>query len=448
MFEINVYRHQYGVGQGNFHIQELAFSGLNGANRTHRFVYDCGGYPQKVKWCVEHAAPGPDKLKVDAVYLSHFESDHINGLNTLCANAEVKRIYAPHIDKAQAALILAMQITNTGAWTIELQSFVSTVIAVASGNPVNGVPVTRITGGDAPRGPELERPTEPLMNVDRDGTFAVSAPTGAIATHAERVIISGAIAQDTARVELWEIVHWYYARHTGITAGILDSLRADFPTFQADVEPGLELNAPLTSTAVTLTWMQNNFKAVAATYEKVMKAHNALRAAQGNPPIPNNHNVASLCLYSGSVPVFERLEHYMSYPQPSAYWYSMNPRFYTTQNIPRPHHRTAWLATGDAMLKVQDVWDKFQTHFTKTRLEGCLTIQIPHHGADTPSSDNYKTELIRRYQNCVISAGANSKDRHPHKNVIKDVLAKPAVLRLVNENDPLGFIEYLKFERK
>lgn len=447
MVKIDVYRHQYGVGQGNFHIQELAFSGLR-APLTHRFVYDCGGYPKAIKWCVEHATTAPERLKVDAVYLSHFENDHVNGLTALCANAQVDRIYAPHIDKAQAAHIVAMQIAKAGAWTIELQSFVSTVAGVASGGPVNGVPVTLIQGGDSPRASALELPSEPLNNVNQDAELSVSAPTGAVASHAERVIVSVPSAGGTHRVELWEIVHWYYARHSDLTAEILAALRAALPDFQTHAVPGLELNASPVLTATTLTWFQKNFKAVAKIYEEVMDLHNAFRVVKGDPPIPKNHNVASLCVYSGPVPIFAELEQYMSRPQPSAYWYSIKPGFYKAPYTDRTHYRSAWLATGDAMLKDRNVWNDFEVHFTTTRLDGCLTVQIPHHGADALSSQNYNPKLIRKHQNCVISAGANSKDRHPHKDVVKDILAKPAVLRLVNENDPMGFIEYLKFQRK
>lgn len=448
MVEINVYRHQYGVGQGNFHIQELVFSGSGINETTHRFVYDCGGYLKTVDWCIKHAAPGPARLEVDAVYLSHFESDHINGLTTLCANADVGRIYAPHIDKAQAAHILAMQISNEGGWNIELQSFVSTVVAVASGGPVNGVPVTQIRGGDSRPGPQAEQLTEPLTDFNREQQITVRAPTGSVETHAERVIISSPGGPTAARVELWEMVHWYYAAHSNITTGILDALRADFPEFKMDVEPGLEVNASLAAAAVTLIWMQKHFKAIAATYKKVMKAHNVARLANGDPPIADNHNVASLCLYSGPVPVYDRPVQYMSRPQPSAYWYSARSRFYIRPYLDLPHHRTAWLGTGDAMLKDPQVWGEFESHFNNTRLDGCLTVQVPHHGADAPSSNNYNPKLIRRYQNCVISAGANSKHGHPHKNVVKDILAKPAMLQLVNENDPIGFVEHIKFQRK
>lgn len=444
MVEIDVYRHQYGVGQGNFHVQELAFAGPKIPNRTYRFVYDCGGYPNVIKWCVKHATQGPQRLEINAIYLSHFESDHINGLTALCANANVLRVYAPHIDKAQAAHILAMQISNAGAWTVELQSFVSTVVAVASGGLVNGVPVTLIRGGDAQPDPQSERSTEPLTDLDRDGGFTLSAPKGAVATHAERVTIGLPIKGGATRIELWEMVHWYYAGHTDISNGILAAFRTAFKDFKTKIEPGLELNATLASTATTLTWMQNNFKAVAAVYVSVMKLHNDARVLAGLPKIPDDHNVASLCLYSGPVPANARLKQYMSRPPTSAYFYSVRSGLYTRLHL--PSDRTAWLATGDAMLKTAHVWDDFERHFSAIRLDRCATVQIPHHGADAPSSNNYNPKLIRHHQNCVISAGGISNHGHPHKNVVQSILAKPAILQLVTENDPMGFIEYLKFK--
>ena len=73
-------------------------------------------------------------------------------------------------------------------------------------------------------------------------------------------------------------------------------------------------------------------------------------------------------------------------------------------------------------------------------------IRILMGGHTIPSSNNYNPKLIRHHQNCVISAGAISNHGHPHKNVVQSILAKPERLQLVTENDPMGFIEYLKFK--
>ena len=172
-----------------------------------------------------------------------------------------------------------------------------------------------------------------------------------------------------------------------------------------------------------------------------MDAHNASRASQGLELLPKNHNVASLCLYSGPVPPSRRLKQYSHWPYPLNEWWIEEFCYQYLQ-----YRCGAWLATGDAMLKRPAIWSDFEAHFTKARLDACLTVQIPHHGADAKGSDNYNTELIRPYQNCVISAGAKNKYKHPHKNVVNDILAKPAILHLVNENNHIGFVEFLKFQ--
>lgn len=445
MIHVDAYRHQYGVGQGNFHIQEIAFSGANVKPFTYRFVYDCGGYPKAIDWCVKHAAPGPDRLNIDAVYLSHFESDHVNGLAALCALADIDRIYVPHLDKAMAAHIIAMQIASSGSWTVELQDFVRTVVAAATGGPINDVPVTQIQGGDRPQNPSLERP-QPLPDPNAELEISLNAPTGNTAQHSERATIGAMSANGTVRVELWELVHWYYAADNALSAAILAALVAALPTFAADAEPGLQLNATLIETNKALTWFQSNFKAVATVYVQAMDAHNAARNAAGLPSIPKDHNVASLCLYSGPLPKFLKPLRYSVYPRPTANLGAWMRGVYRYPATSEPHYRSAWLATGDAMLKKTYIWTDFEKHFGPVRLDGCLTVQIPHHGADAPSSYNYNPLLIRTYQNCVISAGAKSNHGHPHKDVVKDILTKPAVLRLVNETDHLGFIEHLKFQ--
>jgi hypothetical protein len=440
MIELQVSRQQYGVGQGNFHFQELVFSKDGKTELTYCFVYDCGGYEKAIEWCVDHATE-PKDLKIDAVYLSHFESDHVNGLTALCANAKISRIYVPHITTEQAVHVVAMQIAKSNNWSIELQNFVTTVVSVASGGSINGVPVTQIEGGEAPLSPQAENSDVPQADSETDGVIQAYVPEGPLVRHNERATIKATTAGRATGTVLWEMVHWYYAAHSAISTAILNDLNSSPLGFVTKAEPGLKMGASSTDTAATLDWVKTNYKAIAAIYKTVMKAHNASRVTSGDAKVPNNHNVASLCLYSGPVPSDLNLEQYSHWPYPfdKRWIVGFGYRF-------RQYRYGAWLATGDAMLKRPDIWSNFEAHFTEARLDACLTVQIPHHGADAKDSDNYNTELIRPYQNCVISAGAKNKYRHPHKNVVNHILAKPAILRLVNENNHIGFVESLKFQ--
>ena len=86
------------VGQGAFYCEQFFLSSLN---RKINVVYDCGSG--------NHGTP-PEKLKnqirttfandtiIDALFISHFDNDHINGINFLLTQYHVRKIFLPVID--------------------------------------------------------------------------------------------------------------------------------------------------------------------------------------------------------------------------------------------------------------------------------------------------------------------------------------------------------------
>ncbi|WP_413714521.1 MBL fold metallo-hydrolase [Serratia marcescens] len=75
------------VGQGAFYTEEFS---------DFRFVYDCGtdtdGKGRIEKYVKNHFRKGDI---IDAMFISHFHRDHINGLEYLLSNFEVKYIFIP-----------------------------------------------------------------------------------------------------------------------------------------------------------------------------------------------------------------------------------------------------------------------------------------------------------------------------------------------------------------
>lgn len=447
MMHVDVVRHQYGVGQGCFHLQTLECTGEPGADFTYRFVYDCGGSqfqsPKTLDWCITHATAGAQRLQIDAVYISHFEDDHVNGIEELCKNAAVSRIYAPHINLHSAVHIIAQQMAAGTNWTAGYQQFASTLFAIANGGDAFGVPVTRIRGGERPpEGPGVPNDRARELG-DADQSVDAVIPAGKSVSHAVRIplVLSARTAKGVKSRVAWEMVHWYYGADDQLTLQILAEI-ALIGGYAADCQPGLQANASDNEIETALIWMKSNRAQIAKAYKAAMAAHNAARATL-NPPepaFPDNHNVASLCLYSG--PIDSRAYIWNSsadaFPcllkRRDIYWFWAK--------------RGAWIATGDAMLGLADVWDEFIAHFGTNRVDVCSTVLIPHHGADAATSHNFTDQLIRENQCCVISAGAINGYGHPHRNVVQAILKKPATLQLVTEAAPMGFVEYLAFQMK
>ena len=86
------------VGQGGFYTETFS----NGTEEK-TFVYDCGGFDRakrKMENYLKSFLPkGKPKRQIEAVFISHFHADHINGLQYLLDNAEVKTLFFAPINR-------------------------------------------------------------------------------------------------------------------------------------------------------------------------------------------------------------------------------------------------------------------------------------------------------------------------------------------------------------
>lgn len=95
---MKVIRMIHPVGQGGFYTETLC----NG-NSTIKTVYDCGGFDKygkrKMESYLDCYLHKEKPLKsIEAVFISHFHADHINGLQYLLKNAEVKYLFLPQLN--------------------------------------------------------------------------------------------------------------------------------------------------------------------------------------------------------------------------------------------------------------------------------------------------------------------------------------------------------------
>lgn len=80
MKNFQVQRFFYPVGHGAFYVE--TFHDCKGKFFT--FVYDCGSSNKNlIKKCIEDAVNKGDFIKINALFISHFDEDHVNGLEYL-----------------------------------------------------------------------------------------------------------------------------------------------------------------------------------------------------------------------------------------------------------------------------------------------------------------------------------------------------------------------------
>ncbi|MFI3168445.1 MAG: MBL fold metallo-hydrolase [Faecalibacterium sp.] len=82
----------HAVGQGAFYTEKLCFK-----NQQYNVVYDCGSATSKKNIDNEIVATYNQDEEIIAVFISHFDVDHINGLEKLLTYCKVKYVFLPVI---------------------------------------------------------------------------------------------------------------------------------------------------------------------------------------------------------------------------------------------------------------------------------------------------------------------------------------------------------------
>lgn len=89
----------YNTGQALFAVERLNFN-----DALYTIVYDCGNDAKnrsgsRVKDKIELAFKKDEK--VDALYISHYDSDHVNGVVHLLNHCQVKHVFLPMLNPGQ-----------------------------------------------------------------------------------------------------------------------------------------------------------------------------------------------------------------------------------------------------------------------------------------------------------------------------------------------------------
>jgi hypothetical protein len=105
------------VGHGLFYSGIMKFQNDNRIENTFRFVFDCGSLQMSKKQLYEEIEVFHNNFKenetLDLLVISHFHSDHINGIKELLAGRKVKRVIAPFIDFKERLFLFLLYISST-----------------------------------------------------------------------------------------------------------------------------------------------------------------------------------------------------------------------------------------------------------------------------------------------------------------------------------------------
>ncbi len=97
-----VHWEQHPVGHGGFHTGRLNDT----ASAPFTWAFDCGARASAVfdtylrNWTLQHQLP------LDWLFISHFDNDHVSGLDTLMTRTVVRDVMIPYLNERELALLL------------------------------------------------------------------------------------------------------------------------------------------------------------------------------------------------------------------------------------------------------------------------------------------------------------------------------------------------------
>lgn len=387
-------RQQWAVGHGFFHTAKVDAGG-----RIYRYVYDCGSTGQGViakqranEFLNIEKLYGADRPDIHMLVISHFHSDHVNGVPNLFRLFNVRRLVIPYLETdAQIVALAHFASLGPAAWS-RFHLLVTDPRAWADAqNGEGNTEIVQVHGGEDGEAPQAE-PVPPPFE-DGNG-FSLGPLSLSQQPWIER---PGAPVQirDTAPVAIFNAKRsvWTFRFYVQNRPTLENLIIADLLKKLRCVSRG-ELLKNLNERA----WIQGNWETIRGSV---------------NAQAPNEQNKTTLCMFSGPEPNYTLREARMPF-LPHAFRYPWLP----ARNI-------GWLGTGDAELTDAGHYQSFENHYAGF-IEKTLTLSIPHHG----SIKNYHPKLARIGRAHVITARAGDT-KHPAPEVrlhIKSECGNPLVV--------------------
>jgi hypothetical protein len=376
---------QHAVGHGGFHTGHMRADG----NVVFNWIFDCGARRTEKfntflrTWTDHHKRP------VDWLFISHFDTDHVSGLDTLMARAVVRDVMVPYVNERELAYLLLYEI---GRGNLD-RAFVELVADPAAFFLSRGAGRVTFLRGRRPDGERVEGSPPPDRPEDERGwmrkidpqPIRLQAPAGARAT-----------AVSDTRVQMIEGGKC----NISIVRGPV-GLR--LKPYRAPLQPHLHrgLIKALQAHVGTIPWktMRPGLGDLAYAI-----AHHA-RTAKGRADLRKtfkgyvgSSNRSSLSLLSIAYVMDASIAH----------WGVVLPFSHAFER-----GEAAWLNTGDAeLLGPGDLADWEDTYAAE--LESVRVLALPHHGSDKNSDG----ELQQLCPGAVLAAHVKSDaKKHPGLDV-------------------------------
>ncbi len=400
---IHVFHHFHAVGHGTF------FSSTVQRDSGEKFfwVYDCGSkWFSSVKSSIQALESWENwaEDKIDLLTLSHFDDDHINGLERLLVNRRVESLAIPYLNFKDRLELASGKFSNITA---------SPAVAAFALDPVGFL----ISRGLADR-------INTLLVITNDGESTINEGFAPLPS-----IDRGSGEQSIDTVDWQKKIHLFPRRGQKKHFSVLElphhkavgSSNLSFETLffnsalKKDAAP--ISGQALENIAKDVSKVLNDYQVLGdivppmAGWQKQLKALYDLHFGNSG----KRRNAISLCMMFRPIGTsFCSCGYFNEFPQPNG----------VHMNCLRVDSRSnVLLLTGDLRVDATSI-HQMESHFGSWRWREIALVQIPHHG----SRHSWEAGNARLFPNpTFVHCIPNRSEKHPHETVVADLASQYVV---------------------
>lgn len=371
------------VGQGGFYTESLKDD--NG--KEFLVAYDCGGnnkqFMEDYLESFIHNSRDGGRMVIDAVFISHLHADHINGLEYLLKNVDVKYLFLPRLTNELLVETLLYNTLQNHENAQELTDFILNLYDVRNGDYYE----TRIVQVDHSEGQGGGNQEGHNNSVDINN-------------------INQPLIESGKNITFGPDIQWLYIPYNppafhGKPEGFYEYLKDELDDDKLDLRKMPE---------IVKKYKISQLKSIYKEY------------------FGSNHNSYSMTLFSGmrdpSCYKIKRCHHV---------W---NLNCYTPYQV--SHESPNCLYTGD--FEAQTYYDDMK-QFYGSLWPTIELIQVPHHGSKNNIHPSLYDNAIRGF----ISVGTENKYSHPHKMTLIEMYNQGCLPIVVTEDEWTKFVSYYSF---
>lgn len=422
---------QLPIGQGGFLIGEVT------DRRTEAFTYafDCGSINR------EHFEQGLSLCsydKIDVLFVSHLDVDHISGIEALAAQVQINTVILPCLDALHLTLI-ALEAISTGGLRLSVRSFLQD-----------------------PAGWFADRGVKQILHIPRGDSAAEAEPFDPDDSGRDDIVSSGEDdglrgpytirskgAGPSKRIRAGAAQERTLGEETSITADIgwaggspcwlLVPYVHPFP--EADIAAfrtlaGKILPANFSDRAIASKVFTNKLLKLLADEDERKALKRCYNVLSGD------HNRISLSLYAGPHPSYKR-DRIISRTDENDLWPLIVSRHQLvgTPGSSLKNRGGAWLCTGDADLNIRETRTQWLRRY-KQLIQRVEVFVLPHHGSNNSIHD----EVIDRLRGVVmVACAATGRAAHPHPLLIGRLRAAGRSVWQVSEDPESTYAMHVRF---